>query len=78
MMDDPPHNPVALHLTKLLDQHLLRDCGYRTFQVGKSKHVSTEQVEKDHELPSPFQKLERLFDSARSGDQGIPTFLTRR
>src|SRR6266576_2526252 len=22
MMDDPPHNPVALHLAKLLDQHL--------------------------------------------------------
>jgi hypothetical protein len=78
MMDDPPHNPVVLHLAKLLDQHLLRDRWYRPFQIGKSKHVSTEQMEKDHELPSAFQNLERLLDSAGSGDRRVPTLLTVR
>ena len=78
MVDDPPHDPVVLHLAKLLDQHLLRDRGYRPFQIGKSKHVSTEQVKEDHELPAAFQKFERLLDSAGSGDRRIPTILTWR
>ena len=78
MMDGPPHDPIVLHLAKLLDQHLLRDRGYRPFQIGKSKHVSTEQVKEDHELPAAFQKLERLFDSAGSGVRRVPAILTVR
>ena len=78
MVNDPPHNPVVLHLAKLLDQHLLRDRGDRPFQGGKSKHPPAEQVKKNHELPSAFQKLERLLDSAGGGDRRVPNILTLR
>jgi len=78
MMDDPPHDPVVLHLAKLLDQHLLRDRGYRPFQIGKAKHVAAEQMEKDQELPSAFEKPERLLDSAGRGDRRVRTLLTVR
>ncbi len=78
MVNCPPHDPVALHLAKLLDQHLLRDRGYRPFQVGKSKHPPAEQAEKNHELPSAFQKLERLLDSVGRGDRRVLNILTLR
>jgi len=77
-MHHPPHNPVLLHLAQLLDQHLLRDRGYRPFQLGKSPHLAAEQVEEDHELPATFQKLERLLDALCGGDGRVPAILTFR
>jgi len=38
------HN-VAFQLSQLLDQHLLRDGGYRPLQLGKSQHGPGEEVE---------------------------------
>ena len=78
MMNDAANDPVGFHLAKLLDQHLLRDRRDRALQLGESKHLSAKQMEKDHELPSPFQNLERLLDAARSGDRRVLFALTSR
>src|SRR6266446_7202042 len=75
---NPPHNSVPLQLAKLLDQHLLADRGYRPFQVGKAPHLSTKQVEEDYELPSAFQKRERLLDAICGGDGRVPAILSFR
>jgi hypothetical protein len=40
--------------------------------------AAMEQVEKNHELPAAFQKLESLFDSAGSGVRRVPAILTVR
>src|SRR6266850_3961361 len=78
MMNHPPHNRVVLQLAKLLDQHLLRDRRYRPLQVGEAQHLSAEQVKQDYELPSAFQKLERLLDTASGGDRRVSATLTFR
>ena len=75
-MHDPPHDPVILHLAKLLDQHLLRDRRDRPLQFGEPKHPSAKQVEEDHEFPAALQNLECLLDIARSGDGRVLLALT--
>ena len=62
-MDDSPNNTVTLHLTQLLDQHLLRDGRDSAFEIGESQQLASKQVEQDHKLPSPFENLECLLDT---------------
>ena len=78
MVNNPPHNSVFLHLTKLLDQHLLRDRRNRPFELGKPQHLSTEEMKENDELPSAFEKLERLPYSRSSGHRRISVILTWR
>jgi hypothetical protein len=52
MMDDPLHDSVALHLAKLLGQHLLGDRGHRSFEVGKPQQLAAEQVKEDQAASS--------------------------
>ena len=65
MVDDPADNAVALHLPELLDQHLLRDRGYRPLKIGKAKQVSAEEMEKNYQLPAALENLEGLLNTAR-------------
>ncbi len=52
MVYDPPDNAVALQLAELLDQHLLRDRRDSPLELGEAKHLATEQVEEDYQLPA--------------------------
>jgi hypothetical protein len=76
MVDDPPDNAVALQLSELLDQHLLRDRRYGPLKFGEAKHLAAEQMEEDHQLPTAFKKLERLLNAAR-GVAGVYLFSLR-
>jgi len=50
-----PHDAVALHLTQLLNQHLLRDRWNRTAQLRKPPHLATEQVKQNHQFPPALE-----------------------
>jgi len=78
MVDDPLDNAVAFQLPELLDQHFLRDRGDGPLKIGEAKHLPAEQMEKNHQLQTALQKLERLLDAARGGDWRVFAFLTRR
>ncbi len=64
-MDRARDDAVALQLTQLLSEHLLRDTGNRTFQIGEALGSSAEEMKEDHQLPTPFEHLEGLLDPAR-------------
>ena len=64
-MDDAANDAVTFHLTQLLDEHLLRDAGYRPLQLRETQHVAAEEPEQDQKLPPALQELERFFDVIR-------------
>jgi hypothetical protein len=76
MVDDPANDPVRFHLAKLLDQHLLRNCRDRTFQVREAQQRSSEQVEQDDQFPPTFKEPERLLDATRGRDRRMIDNLT--
>ena len=78
MVYDPPDNAVALQLAELLDQHLLRDRGYRPLKIGEAAHLPAEEVEENDQLPAALQKLECLLNAARGGGWCVFALLTRR
>ena len=52
MVDNPPDNAVALQLPELLDQHLLRDRGYRPLKIGEAKHLPAEEMKEKSPVSS--------------------------
>ena len=76
MVDDSPHHAVVFHLAKLLDQHLLGNCGNGPLQLRESQDVPAEQMEEDQELPPALEDLERLLHVPRGGDGRILPHLT--
>jgi len=55
MMHEATHDAVALHLSKLLNQHLLGHRGDRAQQLRKAPDVAAEQMKQDHELPTALE-----------------------
>ena len=76
MIHSAPHNPVRFHLTKLLDQHLLGDRGYRALQFREAPHVAAEQLKQDQQLPPTLQDLQGFLDALRRGCWGQVRMLT--
>jgi len=62
MVDDTPHDPVALHLAELLDEHLLRDAGDRALELGEALHLAAEEPKEDHQLPASLEELQSLLN----------------
>jgi len=65
MMDDSSNDPIALHLAKLLDEHLLRDRGNRTLQLREAEDLAAEEVKQDQQLPATLQEPEGILDTLR-------------
>lgn len=63
MVDDTAHDPVLLHLPKLLDQHFLRDSRDCAFEIGEAQNMPAKEVKQDHQLPAPLKELERVLDA---------------
>ncbi len=78
MVDDPPDNAVALQLSELLYQHLLRDRRYRPLKIGKTNHSPPEKMEENYQFPAALQKLESLLNTAGGGDWRVFVLLTLR
>ncbi|TCT20871.1 hypothetical protein EDC35_105315 [Thiobaca trueperi] len=57
MMDDTSNDAIFLHLTQLLDQHLLRNGRNCAFEIGEPQQLASEQMEQNHKLPSSFENL---------------------
>src|ERR1700739_3504842 len=76
MMDDPPNHAVVFHLAKLLDQHLLGNRRNSPLQLREAKDLPAEEVEKDDELPSSFEHLERPLHILSGGDGRVFLALT--
>jgi hypothetical protein len=66
-MNEAAYDPVPLHLSKLLNQHLFGHSGNRASQLGKAPGVTAEEMEQDHELPSAFENAQDAFDALRGG-----------
>lgn len=62
-MNETPDNSVSLHLTKLLDKHLLRDGRYCPRQLGKTKNLPAKQVKENHQLPAALKNLQDILDA---------------
>ena len=58
--DRPLHQPMRLHIPKLLDQYLLGDVGYHPLQLGKPLRSVKDVIENDG-LPSPRDDFQRPF-----------------
>jgi hypothetical protein len=71
MVDEPPHYAVPLHLTQLLNQHLLRDRRNRTAQLGEPPDLAAKQVKQNHQLPAAVQDAQHFFDAFRRGCLGV-------
>ena len=52
---------IAFHAAKLLAEHLLRDIGNGSLQVGEAQHLATEEMKQDDELPASFEQTEGCF-----------------
>lgn len=76
MVHEAGDDAVRFHLPELLDQHLLRDGWDGAFEVGKALKPTTEQVEQDHQLPSPLQHMEGGFDAAGGRHRRVRSGLT--
>lgn len=78
MVDDAADDAIALHLTKLLDQHLLGDSGNSAFKIGEAHYPATEQVKQDHQLPPALQQLQGLLYALRGSLPRVGMGLTFR
>ena len=67
VMNEAAYDPIPLHLSKLLNQHLFGHSGDRAPQLGKAPDVTAEEMEQDHELPSAFENAQHAFDALRGG-----------
>src|SRR5688572_12857938 len=66
-VDLSTHQPVRLHLPKLLRQHFLRDRPHLPLQLGEPPRAAQQSVQ-DHDLPPPADQGERGFGRAAVGD----------
>ena len=48
MMDDTPNDAIFLHLTQLLDQHLLGDGRNCAFEIREPQQLASDQMEQNH------------------------------
>lgn len=55
---------VPLEFSQLLCEHLLSNFGYRTFQCRETHDWSGIEIEKDAQLPTALDRLQRIFGSA--------------
>jgi hypothetical protein len=69
MVDDAPHDSIGLHLTELLNKHLLRNRGDRPLEVREAQQLSIEELKQNEQLPATLKNLEGIFHafSRRSG-----------
>jgi hypothetical protein len=70
-MDGAHHQSVCFELAKLLAEHLLTDAGDGPFELGEAADIAIEKMEEDHQLPSPLQHVEGLFDIASGRDRRV-------
>lgn len=71
MVDDAPHDSVGLHLSKLLNKHLLRNRGDRPFQVREAQHLSIEEMKPNEQLPATLKNLEDIFHAVSGGSRRV-------
>src|SRR5258707_9323092 len=67
MMNEAADDPIPLHLSKLLNQHLLGHRGDRAPQLGKAPDVAAEQVKQNYQLPSALENAQHVLDALRGG-----------
>ena len=67
VMNEAADDPIPLHLSKLLNQHLLGHRGDRAPQLGKAPDVAAEQLKQNHELPSALENAQHVLDALGSG-----------
>ena len=65
VMNEAADDSIPLHLSKLLNQHLLGRRGDRAPQLGNAPDVAAEQVKQDHELPSALENAQDVLDALR-------------
>lgn len=56
---------------ELLSQHLLGDAGDGALEVRKALDFASEEVEKNHQLPTAFQQTQGGLDIGGGGDGGV-------
>src|SRR6266699_59501 len=71
MMNEAADDPIPLHLSKLLNQHLFGDCGDRPPQLGKAPDGAAEEVGQTHELPAAFENPQNVLDALRGGRERV-------
>jgi hypothetical protein len=67
MVNDAAHDPILLHLAKLLDEHFLGNSVDGSLQIGKTQNTSAKEVKENHQLPAPLKELERAFHTFGRG-----------
>src|SRR5258707_12453511 len=67
VMNEAADDAIPLHLSKLLNQHLLGHRGDRTAQLGKAPDLAAKQMKENHELPAAFENAQRLLNALRGG-----------
>ena len=60
----PPDDTVPFESPKLLDQHLLRNLWYGSFQFRKPKNGIRAQTRNNNQLPPPLQACKSFFHFA--------------
>jgi antitoxin component HigA of HigAB toxin-antitoxin module len=65
MVDDAENDPILLHVSELLDEHLLRDRRDCAFEIREAHNPASEQVKQDNQFPSPLEQLQGLLDAFR-------------
>ena len=77
-MDYPLDDSIGFQLAKLLREHFLRDRRNRTLQIRESQNLAAEEMKQDQQLPTAFEKTERLLDTLRGGNRCVFRTLTLR
>lgn len=77
-MDDAADDSIPFHLPKLLDQHLLGNAGNGAFKVREAHDPAAEEMEQDHQLPSPLKQFQSLLNAFRGRFPRMGMWLTFR
>lgn len=77
-MNEALDDSVLLELSKLLDQHLLRDGRDGAFEVGETEGLPAEQVKEDHQIPAALEDLGGVLDAAGGRRRRVMVMLTQR
>lgn len=78
MVHNSAHDSVNFHLSKLLDQHLLRHSRDGSLQFGEAHDIAAEKMEQDNQLPPSFEQPQNTFDAFRCSFASIFSMLTLR
>ena len=75
LIDSPPNDAVRLHLTKLLDEHFLRNSRYGPFEIREAQYFSTEEMKEDDQFPATLQDFERVLYALSGCNGGVAAYL---